>query len=229
MYYVKHKQGTGQRVRMRITGVAVILTILLLFILLNTQIRRIAADSTQVYTQNAFSKAVSDALCHVLSEQSLDTVRVNTGADGQIVSVETDAAQLNRIKAEITITLLSELNNISSSPIEITLGTLTGIEAFAGRGPRLEMRLELRGGVSTEIISSLVETGINQSLHTIDCVVTADYFVILPGCRFSTKLSTTVPLAQSVIVGEVPDAYTYVIGDKSDTVSRIFDYAQLEP
>ena len=229
MYYVKHNKGAGQRRRRRIIVAVLIMVAAAIFAALNSQLRRIIGDSAQVHAQNAFSAAVSEAVSEVVGDNSFELVRVNTADAGQIVAIETDTAQINRIKSQVSIMLIDKLRELSSHPVNVTLGTLTGVEWLAGMGPEVEMRFELRGGVSTDIVSDLRETGINQSLHTIDCVVTADYYVILPGCRFTTTLSTTVPLAQSVIVGEVPDAYTYVVGDQSDTIGRIFDYGHQEP
>lgn len=176
-----------------------------------------------------FSEAISLAVSEVITDNQFEIVHVNSMDNGQVISIETDSAKINKIKSEVTITLQDKLAEMTAQPVEVALGTLTGIDAFAGIGPKIEMRFELRGGVSADIVSDLRETGINQSLHTIDCIVSADYFVILPGYRFTANLSSTVPLAQSVIVGDVPDAYTYVVGDESDTISRIFDYAHLEP
>ncbi len=229
MYYVKHRRGAGQRMRRRLAAVISLAAFFTAFITLNMQLRRIIEDAAQVHAQNAFSTAVSRAVSDVLGDNNFELVHVNSTESGQIVSIETDTAQINSIKSQVSIIMIDKLRELSSQPITVSLGTLTGIEWLAGLGPRLEMRLELRGGVSTDIISDLRETGINQSLHTIDCVATADYYVILPGCRFSAQLSTTVPLAQSVVVGEVPDAYTYVVGDQSDTIGRIFDYGHQQP
>ena len=229
MYYVKHERSAGQRRIRRISVILPAVMLVALFLILNIQLRRIIADSAQIQAQNIFSVAVSEAMNELTAESSFDMVRVNSDENGQVVSIETNTAQINAIKSQVSITLINKLGEMTAHPVKVSLGTLTGIDAFAGLGPQIEMRFELRGGVSTDIVSELQETGINQSLHTIDCVVSAEYSVILPGFRFAADLSSTVPLAQSVIVGEVPDAYTYVIGDQSDTVGRIFDYGQLEP
>ena len=229
MYYVKHNKRAGQR-RSRINAALMIsAAFAAVLVILNIQLRRIIEDSAQVHAQNSFSTAVSEAVYDVLGDNSFDLVSINTAETGQITAIMTDTAQINNIKSQVSIKLIDILMELSAQPTKISLGTLTGIESLAGLGPQLEMRFELRGGVTADVVSDLKETGINQSLHTVDCVVSADYYVILPGYRFSAKLSTTVPLAQSVIVGEVPDAYTYVVGDQSDTISRIFDYGHLEP
>lgn len=225
MYYQKHR-GRIAPERLRRYRLALCAGLLILILAAaNAQFRRVAEDAASIRAQNEFSRSAAEAVALMAEEGlSFDVVSVSTGESGEVVSVSADTGRLNRLKSELTENFLTLLEQRENDTVKISLGTLTGAELLAGRGPKLKLRMELCGGVNTEITSDFFEAGINQTLHRVCCVLSADYYIILPGYRFRKTLTTTVPLAESVIVGTVPDAYTYVVGDESDTIGRIFDY-----
>lgn len=224
MYYEKHRSTTSDRYK-RVKIAAMVMAIIIVGLTINAQFRSVLSNAAQARAENAFSSKVSDALIEVIDDGfSFDVVTLQYDYSGRIVSIQSDTQRVNQLKAQITQALISSLDKSANIPLNLSLGTLSGFEMLAGRGPEIEFNLELRGGITTEIKSDFFDSGINQTLHRISCVVSADYFIIMPGHRFAVTLSTIVPIAESVIVGDVPDAYTYVVGDQSDTISRIFDY-----
>lgn len=230
MYYEKHRRSCNIKMS-RVKVLAIMSAVLILLLVLNFQARRVICDAAAVQAENAFAQAVSDAVLEAAADGvSFDVITVNSGGEGEVVSVQSDTGRINLLKAALTQSLMRQLESKEVARLDISCGTLTGMELLAGRGPTVKMQLELRGGIKTDITSQFYEAGINQTIHRICCTVTADYYLLLPGCRFAVTLTTTVPIAESVIVGKVPDAYTYVVGDESDTIGRIFDYgAQSEP
>lgn len=229
MYYIKHRtrHPTDRRYRRRQMLrrlIIVAVCMLAAIMLLNARLRPIASDIVTARVQSRFAAAAAQSAADARLGAPGSLINISRLADGSVAAVETDTERLNAVKADMTARLLAELTRSDAQPLTVSLGTLTGLAPLAGRGPRVEMRLELRGGVEADIVSSLVEQGINQSLHRISCVLSAEYYVILPGYRCTVRAETVVPLAESVIVGAVPDAYTFVVGDQSDTIGRIFDY-----
>ena len=91
----------------------------------------------------------------------------------------------------------------------------------------MTLRLIPAGTVKTRIINQFDEAGINQTRHRIQLQVTVDMLSVLPGYRISSEAQTTVVLAETIIVGLVPDAYTEVYGGTDDLVGMIQDYEAL--
>ena len=63
------------------------------------------------------------------------------------------------------------------------------------------------GDASVKLISSLKSAGINQTCHTIQVKDTANIAAAIPFHQTKTKISYTYLLAETVIVGTVPEAY----------------------
>ncbi len=230
IYYVKHKRGEKTAISRRVMFTISLAMMIFLIFALSSQIRRIASDAAHTQASNIYSAAVSEALSEVIQEESFDIIHIDTDSTGEVNSLVTDTGQLNRLQAELAEKLIGELQQMEAEPLYLSAGTLTGIDLLAGFGPEIEFRMQLRSGVRVDVHSEIIEAGINQSLHRIVCTASADYYLVMPGYKFKTTLSRSIPLAESVIVGDVPEAYTYVTGDKSDTVGRIFDYgAEYQP
>ena len=62
--------------------------------------------------------------------------------------------------------------------------------------------------------SEFRSAGINQTLHRIKLCLTATVRVILPGHSQSLIVSAEAPIAENIIVGDVPQAYTNVANEE---------------
>ena len=230
MYYEKHRAcaayaprfGDKQQHLLRIT--AACLALLVLLLALAAHLHSLMRPAVETHSTNMFTRAVNEAVAQVMADGCPERlVALSTDGDGAVTAVETDAAQVNLIRAAVCDAVMERLAD-SDMLTRIPVGSLTGLDILSGRGAEIELRLRPASGVTAELLCSLEPAGINQTRHSITCRVSADMYAMLPTMRVPVQLDTSVLLAESVIVGEVPEAYTYVVGDSADTIGRIFDY-----
>ena len=62
--------------------------------------------------------------------------------------------------------------------------------------------------------SEFRSAGINQTLHRVNLHLTATVRVVLPGESLSLTVEAEAPVAENVIVGDVPGAYTNVANEE---------------
>ena len=104
-----------------------------------------------------------------------------------------------------------QLKSIESYSCSSAL-TVTGavwVALLAGRGPSLFVRMQAVGSASATFRNQFTSAGINQTRHQIFLDVDVYMSILLPGLTTSTKVSNEVAVAETVIVGGVPDNYTY--------------------
>ena len=87
------------------------------------------------------------------------------------------------------------------------LGAFTGVEAWAGFGPKVNLKIIPISNVECRFVSKFEEAGINQTKHSIYLKIVADISIILPSKTRNFASLTEVLIAESVIVGAVPDTY----------------------
>ena len=91
--------------------------------------------------------------------------------------------------------------------IPVPLGAFTGISVLAGFGPEITFRVLQVGSVICSFESEFTSAGINQTVHSIYLDVTSEVSVVLPSGTKKISTVTEVMVAESLIVGEVPDIY----------------------
>ena len=69
--------------------------------------------------------------------------------------------------------------------------------------------MQFVGSSSARFENEFTEAGINQTKHRIILYVDVSVSILLPGFSAYTKVSNAFAVAETVIVGSVPDTYTY--------------------
>ena len=108
--------------------------------------------------------------------------------------------------------------------LSIPVGSLTGSALLAGRGPRIKVRMESVGSSSARFENEFTSAGINQTNHRIVLHIDVSVAILLPGFTTATQVSNAVTVAETVIVGTVPDTYTYFSTTPSTYEEDVKDY-----
>ncbi len=138
--------------------------------------------------------------------------------EGHIAALQSNMAEFNRLQAAIVQDVLGRLEEVSTSELRIPLGTLSGSALLAGRGPEVAIRMQTVGSASARFANEFSAAGINQTTHRIILEVEVYVTVLLPGVEAYTSTSNRFAVAETVIVGSVPDSYVYFNG--SDDVAQ---------
>lgn len=208
-----------------------VLAVLLALVVLDMQVRPVvksmAASQARLYAVQVINDAVTEELTREkVSYDSL--VKLSHNNEGTITAIESDMLGMNRLKVGITQAVTEKLQNLGDTNLSIPLGTLFGGQWFSGRGPLVDFRIINVGYPQSEITNRFDSAGINQTRHQVMLNLSIKITAIVPGYTASTEAATNICLAETVIVGVVPGAYTNIEGDNSDTISKINDYAALQ-
>jgi len=144
--------------------------------------------------------------------------------EGHISAVHSNMAACNRLQAEILDLVLARIDQVSARELSIPIGTLTGSPLLAGRGPRISVRMESVGSSSARFENRFESAGINQTNHQIVLHIDVTVSILLPGFTTATKVSNAVTVAETVIVGTVPETYTYFSTTPSAYEEDMKDY-----
>ena len=144
--------------------------------------------------------------------------------DGKITALQSNIAEFNRLQAFITQDVLRRLSESGESMLTIPLGTLTGSALLAGHGPSFKIKMQTAGNCTAYFENRFTDAGINQTTHRILLYVDVSVSILLPGFRTHTKVSNGFSVAETVIVGEVPDNYTY-FHSGNDSKEDAYEYS----
>lgn len=182
------------------------------------------AESQAVWTA---TKIANQTVAQALLEYSeLCSRAINVSYDGseQVSAVHIDTASINTIRTAVTDQAISAMEQISTLSVSIPLGTLLGWNWISGFGPLLSFPVSFTPTILSDVTSSLSAEGINQSSYRVLLHLKIDLYVVSPAGRSATKTHVSYPMAEMVLLGEVPDNLTEVYGDDQSILGQIFDY-----
>lgn len=195
-------------VRVMLVGIAAILLYTGAVLLLAPAAMELAKATAGNSVQRAVREAVREA------EPGGETVRLEKDGEGKITALRTDTGLLNDMGGLVAERLLDTLGEKNSLPVRVPLGPLLGLgHLFRGRGIRV--RLLAPKVVECRFESGLQSAGINQTEHRLTCTGAVEYTFMFLGYRRKCIVPYSVPAADTLIVGEVPDSYTFFSGVES--------------
>ncbi len=219
-----HVRKQGARRSSAGVVVLIVLAVLAIFFLwAESRMGPIASQMAQARIHVMATEAINDAVGEELSREQIqyeNLVYFEKDLTGKITALKTDMVKMNRLKANITQNLIARILNANGEEIYVPLGNIVNGELLAGRGPRLPVRIISVGTVDAQYINDFEAAGINQTRHQIWVEISVNIDALLPLNDCDTTVSTQVILAETIIVGEIPDSYAQ-FGD-----SGIFESAR---
>ena len=189
-----------------------------LFVYFQRNVTRVLVAISEATMRASTTIAVNDAVYYTLSDEMRyeDLVTITRDDAGNIVGVAANPLKINKIARDTASISQSNLKNLSLNGIPVPLGALTGIEALAGLGPSIHFRIIPVSSVSCDFSSTFESVGINQTKHSIYLNVVADISIVMPSRTENFAVITEILVGESVIVGQIPDAYLQsdIFGDK---------------
>ena len=164
-----------------------------------------ARSRARLFASDVISRSVDAAV----AESAGSFINVIYGEDG-ISAIETNVTGISRLRADSILNIRGEISDIDRMTLDIPLGNLAGGMLLTGRGIPVRIKLVPIGDVSGEIYSEFSETGINQTLHRIYLRVRVSMNMIVASDTVRLELADDILVAETVIVGKVPDAYTAI-------------------
>jgi sporulation protein YunB len=126
---------------------------------------------------------------------------------GRVTALVTNMAQINLVCARITNGIIHRTLNTVDSGASISLGSIIGGMLLSGRGPELPIKIQSITNVRTQFTNEFSDAGINQTRHTLSLIISAHLDVLVPGNETAADISTKVAVAETIIVGAVPNIY----------------------
>lgn len=199
-----------RRTHIRWIVILVLLVLSIVFIYLNAAVSPLVRDLAKASVSNKASSIINDAIEKQLEEGEVDydsIIFLEKDINGNITALKTNIAEINRLKTQTLSVVDRMLLDLDISQIGIPLGSLIVPELFSGTGPLLPVRVVSVSTSEAEFHNVFSEAGINQTAHQIMLDVSIIMTVLTPVGTQSVEAVSSVVVAETVIVGNVPNSY----------------------
>lgn len=222
---LKHRLG------LKLIGTAVILLGFagILQLMIRPNIINVCEYNSKAVTISLIDDAINERLVELGENADYgNLVKLSYTSDGKVASIESNTKLINRIKNDMLTEINDRLMKGETENVDLTVGTLSGIPLFHGSGPTVRMQVEPKGYADAVFISEFTDAGLNQTLHRMIMRTTVSVTAFIPMYSVETKVSGDFLIAETVIVGNVPESFTHVVSEDKDVVDAINDF-EAEP
>ena len=186
------------------------LVLLILLLSLRGKYRYVISDLAKTSVLNTTSDLTNDAIARQIAAGNIAYDRIvffEKDLEGRITALKTNMNEVNRLKTDILNMINDEILALDSSDLGIPIGSLFLPEIFSGKGPTIPVHILSIRNSDANFVSSFSQAGINQTLHRLNMEVSIDVAVLVLGETSSYTMSSEVVVAETIIVGQVPQTY----------------------
>lgn len=181
-----------------------------LYIAFRIQYRDTIRSLAETQVRNATSDLINDAIDRQIDIGNIQYDRIvyfEKDLNGKITALKTNMSEVNRLKTNILNLINDEILALSTDDLGVPLGNLFFPEFLSGRGPEIPVQILSIRNSDASFSSNFTQAGINQTLQQINMQVSVDVTVLVLGQTNSFTVSSQVIVAETIIVGDVPNTY----------------------
>ncbi|MEE1010631.1 MAG: sporulation protein YunB [Acutalibacteraceae bacterium] len=201
-YYYRRRKTVIFRI------VCIFLAILTSVLLADAKLRPAIYDLAAVEAKSVAVKTIHTAVERVLAKSSVsyaDIVSISRNNSGSITGITTDIVKLNLFKSQITNAVDDEFIFKGSTKVSVPLGSVSGITFLSGCGPYVDVKISMLSSTQSDFENKFESAGINQTQHSVILDLDTQVILTMSGRRITTDVKTSFCVAQTVIVGTVPN------------------------
>lgn len=184
--------------------------VLIAFSLFRSKYQAAIRDLAETQVKNTTSDLINDSIDEQIESGNIQYDRIvyfEKDLNGRITALKTNMSEVNRLKTAILNLINDEILALDTSDLGVPVGSLIFPEFLSGRGPSIPVQILSIRNSDGSFQSNFSEAGINQTLHQLTMQVSVDVTVLVLGRTNSFTISSQVVVAETIIVGQVPDTF----------------------
>ncbi|MEQ8173423.1 MAG: sporulation protein YunB [Syntrophomonadaceae bacterium] len=208
----------GRRKPKKLIWVGAFLIVLFFFLYIDFRLKasilQLSKSSVQLQGTEILNRIVNEEV--VAQVKYDDMVVIHKDNDGKIVLIQPNTVVLNRLIASTVQVLSHSMGEMKEDSVDIPIGQLSGLKILAAWGPTMSVKIIPSSEVHVNLEDRFEQAGINQTRHLISMNIATKMKVAVPYLSDEVEVGSTVPLAETIIVGDVPSNYVNFKSGESD-------------
>ncbi len=229
MLYVRKREKAKIKLKFRLLIFTVCVAFIISAVLITyfKSVKPIVTDIATSQVEVVMMKSINDAAIAVLMDSKIDYSDIITihrdNNDGKVISVTVNGVLLNLLKSKLINCIVENVEEHTANSVKIPIGSILSPTFFSGHGPELNFDLMPVSAVYADYENCFSNAGINQTRHTVSVKITVSSGVYLPGYSAETTIETHFIIAETVIVGAIPNDFANIegLGDENSYITDL--------
>lgn len=204
--------GVG-RAKRRYTTIFAALCAAILFVFVSKRLEPTYDLYVTQYANTMANDIVNTSISELFLQDEYDIFNhTEKNQTGKIVAIEADTAKINKFKSALLTDIQKRIKDYGKQTVHIPAFSASGLHILSGIGPKIPLHIQPMSIVNSEISDSFDSAGINNIKHQLNLKITFD--IRYTGFMYAKneKTEIEVPIAESVISGDIPYYYGGNIG-----------------
>lgn len=172
----------------------------ILMTIAKTEIKKMAQDAMLAGVQEVEEK-MQDDLNQVMA--------IEQDQQGKISYIRFHPRIQAQIYNKVTESISKNLKKLEEKKVRITIGQIFESKVFAEWGPDISIQMWPKGASQVNFVPKLESQGINMVMVTLYIHVHTEMGMVVPFTEKTFPVDFQYPIAQTLVVGDVPQYYFY--------------------
>jgi len=202
------------RKRKFILWIVIIVAIMLYFYnYIDKNIRPTVIAISEIQARTITTEAINKTIKSKISKDIdyNDLIFVKYDDTGKVTLMQANTVLMNNIASEVALEVQEQMKQISKSKIKVPLSNAFDTQLV--NLPNVKLQIVPQGAVTVDFATEFEASGINQTRHRIYLIVITDIKIIVPLVSENIQIATNIPIAETIIVGDVPEQFINVPED----------------
>lgn len=184
-------------------------------LLIEPNLENVAGMRAEAVVYRTINQALAAQFAGKIKEEEEDgeLFKIRKNEDGRIEMVQADSVAINILMSELSVKLQESFQNMNEEKYSVPAGALLGSKVLSQVGPDIDVRIIPMSISSMDFRTEFESQGINQTKYKIYIELECRIRVLAPFSSQMFNTSSTILVAEAVILGEVPDSYVEVPED----------------
>lgn len=203
-----------KHVKAYFAALLLLLSVGLLYYGIENALRPVLSEVAQIKVKEMVSIAVNDAVAEKLLDEAehMDFLSIDVDESGRVSLINANSVYMNKFATELTEIIHHKVGELDGEKVMIPIGSILGSELFSQTGPEINVKVKPIGMAKVDFKTEFDSSGINQTKYKVYLQVTSRAKPLIPFASETVEISSVIPIAETVIVGKVPQTYVSVPG-----------------
>ena len=200
--------------------IAMILFLIYMYRLIDKNIKPTIIAISEIRARSVTTQTINDTI-KVKIKRDInynDLIFVKYDNEGKVTLMQANTILMNSIAAEVALEVQEQLEQMSKTKIKVPLSNAFDTQIITL--PSINVQIIPQGSVAVDFATEFESSGINQTRHRIYIIVVTDIKMIVPLVQENLRITTNIPIAETIIVGDVPEQFVNVPSDKLLNIIR---------
>ncbi|MCF8011387.1 MAG: sporulation protein YunB [Clostridiales bacterium] len=179
-----------------------------MFLFLDYHVRPTIYSISEVKVTQMAIDCINETVRNEMTKKNIDYqdfITWHKDNQGRVAVMQANTIKVNQLQSEMALNVQKRLKELEDKVLHVPLGQITGSYIFAHYGPDINVKIRSMGTVDVQVDDKFQHAGINQTRHKIYFNFDTMVKIVIPLGASKVNIATQVPIAESIIVGEVPE------------------------